>query len=93
MEIKVGLKYTCPSEGKNWHGKITSIGTSIVQVDFYEDNRRTGSGSDPIEKVINYFETGYFKVKEDFVLPKNKPNYTKLINMLKYIDERNRTLT
>jgi hypothetical protein len=93
MELKVGLKYTCRNNGPDWYGEITSIGTERIQVDFYENNLRTGSGSDPIEKVINYFETGYFKIKEDFVLPKNKPNYTKLINMLKYIDERNRTLT
>lgn len=162
MELKIGLKYTCPSKGKNWYGKIINITDTTVHVEFYRHNQPYGTGSDPIETVINYFETGYFKIKNDFVLPKkwavkqehdlickyfnetfgskfsdttgiyylhnipndknfrqneSKPmpgytlitfeqfkqyvlkekpeilNYTKLINMLKYINERNRTLT
>lgn len=71
MELKVGLKYTCENNNPNWHGEITSIGTELIHVDLYQNNVRTGSGLDPIEKIINHFKTGYFKVKEDFVLPTN----------------------
>lgn len=69
MELKVGLKYTCPSKGKNGYNKIINITDTTVHVEFYENDKSTRTGSDPIEKVINYFETGYFKIKNDFVIP------------------------
>jgi hypothetical protein len=164
MELKIGLKYTCENNGPDWHGEIINIGNEIVQVDLFHNNVRTSTGSDPIKKILKYFETGYFKIKEDFVLPEKwcvqdyqevtdysrtinnygisitshgvfcvdtitnnccwsninqlengkvheytlitfeefqkyvlkqslTTNYTKLINILKYIDERTRTLT
>ena len=69
MELKIGLKYTCPTNGLDWHGEIINIGSEIVQVNLFYNNEKTGTGSDPIKKILNYFETGYFKIKEDFILP------------------------